>query len=110
MTLTNVTHPTGPTEDSLHPEDKRAEKVLLKGGMASAWSIKASTVVAFFNREALLWFKQLQSRIPLPDSRSHQDLNAALEYSADATLNVSKLSAKALASTTTSRHLLWLRN
>lgn len=49
VALTNVTHPTGPTEDSLRPEDKRAEKILLKGHMATAWSIKASTSASFFN-------------------------------------------------------------
>lgn len=113
VALTNVTHPTGPTEDSLRPEDKRAEKTLLKGHMATAWSIKASTSASFFNRAALLWLKQLQSRIPLSDARLHQDLNkvsAALEYSADATLNATRFSAKSLGSTITSRQLLWLHN
>lgn len=49
----------------------------------------------------------------MSDTRSHQDLNkilAALEFSTDVTLNVSRFAAKAIGSSVTSRRLLWLRN
>ncbi|XP_034282740.1 RNA-binding protein 33-like [Pantherophis guttatus] len=113
IALTNPVHPTGPPEDSLCPEDKRAEKTLLKGHLAAAWSIRVSSSASFFNRAALLWLKQLQDRLPRSDLRAHQDLNkiaAALEYSADATLNATRFAARALGSSITSRRLLWLQN
>lgn len=112
VALTNPVHPTGPPEDSLRPEDKRAEKTLVKGHLAAAWSIRASSSASFFNRAALLWLKQLQDRLARTDLRAHQDLNkiaAALEYSADATLNATRFAARALGSSITSRRLLWLR-
>lgn len=59
VALSNTSHPTGPLEDSLRPEDRRAKKTLLKGHHAAAWSVKASTSASFFNRAALLWLKQL---------------------------------------------------
>ncbi|XP_060542718.1 ligand-dependent nuclear receptor corepressor-like protein isoform X7 [Pantherophis guttatus] len=113
VALTDYSHPTGAPEDSLRPEDKRAEKTLLKGHQTTAWSIQASTSASFFNWAALLWLKQLQARLPLSDARSHQDLNkiaAALEYSADATLNSTHFSARVLGFNVASCRLLWLRN
>lgn len=80
--------------------------------MAAAWSIRASSSASFFNRAALLWLKQLQDRLPLSETRAHQDLNkiaASLEYSADTTLNATRFAAKALGSSVASRRLLWLR-
>ncbi|XP_060547661.1 lamina-associated polypeptide 2, isoforms alpha/zeta-like [Pantherophis guttatus] len=113
VALCNSSHPAGPPEISLCPEDRRAEKTLGKGHQAAAWAIRASSSASFFNRAALLWIKQLQDRIQPTDMRSRQDLNkisAALEFSADATLNATRFAAKALSSNVTSRRLLWLRN
>lgn len=59
-----------------------------------------------------MWIKQLHDRLPVSDTRAHQDANkimAALEYSADATLNSSRFAAKAIGSSITSCRLLWLR-
>lgn len=104
---------TGPAEESLKPEDKRAERSLIKGHQASAWAVQASSAASFFNRATILWLKQLQERLPASDSRSHQDLNkilVAVEFSADATLNAARFSAKAIGTSVTTRRLLWLRN
>lgn len=63
----------------------------------AAWAIKGSTVASFFNITSLLWLKQLQDRVPMGDTRTHQDLNklqAALEFSADATLNAARFVSK----------------
>lgn len=49
VALSNPVHLTGPPEDSLRPEDKRAKKTLIKGHQAAAWSIRASTSTSFFN-------------------------------------------------------------
>lgn len=103
----------GPPEDNLHPEDKRLEQSLVKSHQASAWAAKAAMASSFFNRASILWLRQLQDRLTVSDTRSHQDLNkilAALEFSADATLNSSRFAAKAIGSSVTSRRLLWLRN
>lgn len=59
-----------------------------------------------------MWVKQLQDRLPVSDTRAHQDVNtilAALEYSVDVTLNASRFAVKAIGSNITSRRLLWLR-
>lgn len=59
-----------------------------------------------------MWLKQLQDRLPATDTRAHQDVNkilAAIEYSADATLNSSRFATKAVGSNITSCCLLWLR-
>lgn len=50
--------------------------------------------------------------IPASDSRSHQDnkIVAAVEFSADATLNAARFAAKSIGSSVTSRRLLWLRH
>lgn len=94
-------------------EDKRAETTVIKGHQVAAWAIRASTSASFFNRLALLWLCQLQECLPSSDTRSHQDLNkiaAVLEYSANATLNSTRFTAKSLGSSITSCRLLWLRN
>ncbi|XP_058021153.1 uncharacterized protein LOC131189195 [Ahaetulla prasina] len=75
VALASSTHFTGPPEESLRPEVKRAEKVLVKGHQAVAWSVKAAASASFFNRATIIWLKQLQARTPSADIRSHQDLN-----------------------------------
>lgn len=103
----------GPPEESLRPKDKKAERTLIKGHQASAWSVQAASEASFFNRASILWLKQLQKRIPSTDLRAHQDINkilAAVEFSADATLNTARFFAKSIGTSVTSRRLLWLRN
>lgn len=103
---------TGPPEDSLRPEDKHLEHSLVKAHQATAWSVKSAMAASFFNQASILWLRQLQERLPISDTRSHQDINkvlAALEYSADATLNTSRFAAKAIGSTVAARCLLRLR-
>ncbi|XP_060542672.1 neuronal membrane glycoprotein M6-b isoform X1 [Pantherophis guttatus] len=103
----------GPPEESLPPEDRKTERSLIKGHQASAWSVQAASAASFFNRASILWLKQLQSRLPASEVRAHQDINkimAAVEFSADATLNAARFSAKAIGSTVTSRCLLWLKH
>ncbi|XP_032069896.1 uncharacterized protein LOC116506324 [Thamnophis elegans] len=48
---------------------------------------------------------------PLPDSRTHRDLKikAAMEFAADVSLNSVKFSSKAMASSISTRCLLWLK-
>ncbi|XP_060547127.1 uncharacterized protein LOC132711664 [Pantherophis guttatus] len=113
VALSSSSPVSGPAEEVLRLEDKRAERNLIKGHQASSWSVQASFVTSFFNRATILWLKQLQERIPATDHRSHQDLNQILvvvEFSADATLNAACFSAKAIGSSVTSRCLLWLKN
>lgn len=66
---------------------------------------------SFFNCANLIWLRQLHDRL-LPDEiHIQQDINkmvAAVEYSADASLDAAKFAAKAMASMVTSRRLLWL--
>lgn len=95
---------TGPLDESLHPEDKKAELTLIKDHQASAWSIQASSAASFFSRASILWLRQLQERIPSSDVRSHQDINkilAAVEFLVDATLNVARFFAKAIGTSVT---------
>lgn len=102
---------TGPPEEGLWPKDKRLEHSLTKAHQAAAWAIKASSAASFFNRATLMWIKQLQNCLPVSDTRTHQDVNkivAALEYSADTTLNASRFAGKAIGSNIISRRLLWL--
>lgn len=59
-----------------------------------------------------MWLK-LQARLTPKDVRLHQDVNklvAALEFSADATLAAAKFASRAIATTVTSRRLLWRRH
>lgn len=98
-------------EAALKPEDRRSEHILVKGHQSAAWAIKASTASSFFNRAALLWLTQLQERLPNSDSRAHQDLNnikAALQFSADASLCAARFAFKAIASSISARKMLWL--
>lgn len=113
LALSSPSPLTGPPEECLRPEERKAERTLIRGHQASAWSVQASSAASFFNRATILWLKQLQARLPPSDHRSHQDLNkivAAIEFSADATLSAARFSAKAMGSSITSRRLLWLRN
>ncbi|XP_058015779.1 uncharacterized protein LOC131186316 [Ahaetulla prasina] len=113
VALTTTSHVTGPENEALRPEDKRADQSLVKSHQASAWAIRSSMASSFFNRASIMWLRQLQGRLSSSDVRAHQDLNkviAALEFSADSTLNAARFSAKAIGSTVTSRRLLWLRH
>lgn len=99
MALSAPSNLTGPPEGSLRPKDRQLEHSLVKSHLASAWSVKAAVASSFFNRASILWLRQLQERLPLSDVRSQQDINkilAALEYSTDATLNLSRFAAKAI--------------
>lgn len=112
VTLSAPSNLTGPPDDSLRPEDKRLENLLVKTHQATAWSVKLAMVTSLFNRASILWLRQLQERLPILDIWSQQDINkvvAALEYSADATLNTSCFAAKAISSTVAACRLLWLR-
>ncbi|XP_034289068.1 kelch-like protein 15 isoform X3 [Pantherophis guttatus] len=42
VALSSSTHLAGPPDESLRPEDKRAERTLIKGHQASAWAISIS--------------------------------------------------------------------
>lgn len=111
--LTSSTILVGEAGDGLKFEDKRAEMAFRKSHQATAWAIRAATSSSFFNRASLVWLRQLRDRLPPEDARLQQDvakLIAAAEYSADASLDAVKFSARALASTVSSRRLLWLRN
>lgn len=111
--LTSPANLAGAPEDNLRPEEKRLEQSLVKSHMASAWAARSALASSFFNRAAILWLRQLQDRLPVSDTRSQQDLSkilAALEFSADATLNSSRFAAKSIGSSVTARRLLWLRN
>ncbi|XP_058052191.1 uncharacterized protein LOC131204695 [Ahaetulla prasina] len=100
------------SEDGLKPEDKKAEVALRNMHQAAAWAIRAATAASFFNRASLLWLRQMQARVPPSDLRFHQDINklvAAMEFSADATLDAARFASKAIASSVVARRLLWLR-
>lgn len=97
--------------EELKAEDKKAEMILHKTHQAAAWQIRSATVASFFNQASLIWLRQMQGRFPPGETRLHQDVNklmAATEFSADATLNTVKFLSRALASTVTLCHLLWL--
>lgn len=83
---------------------------MVKGHQSSAWAVRAASSASFFNRAALRWLKQ--RRFPPTDTRSHQDINkvkAAIEYSADASLDAARFASKSIASSVTMRRLLWLK-
>lgn len=99
--------------DGLKVEDKRAEIFFQKTHQAAAWAIRAATSASFFNRASLIWLRQLRDRLPPEEARMHQDVTkliAAVEYSADASLDAAKFASRALASTVVSRSLLLLRH
>ncbi|XP_058025328.1 uncharacterized protein LOC131191317 [Ahaetulla prasina] len=98
--------------EGLRTEDRRAELSTRKTHQAASWAIRSATAASFFARTSLIWLRQMQERIPQDDSRLHQDINklvTAAEYTVDATLNSAKFASRALASSITSRRLLWLR-
>lgn len=99
--------------DGLKAEERKTEIGFQKAHKAAAWAVKAATVTSFFNRASLIWLHQLQESLPPDDKRIHQDINklvAAMEYSADASLNAAKFASRSLAATVTKRRLIWLCN
>lgn len=101
----------GDPEEGLQPEECRSEQVLQRAHLGAAWAIKSITTASFFNHATLLWLHQLQEKISLEDSRLKQDLNkivVAVQFSADATLNVACFAAKSMASSIAARRLVWL--
>lgn len=62
--------------------------MLQRAHLGATWAIRSATTASFFNRATLLWFKQLQGKLPAEDTRTEQDLNkiVAVWFSADATL------------------------
>lgn len=110
--LSSPTVVAGGSEEVLKPEKKRSEQTLVKGFQAGAWAVRAATATSFFTRASLVWIQQLQERLDTRDTRSHRDLNkikAAMEYAADASLNAARFASRAMASSVTSRRLLWLK-
>ncbi|XP_026548661.1 lamina-associated polypeptide 2, isoforms alpha/zeta-like [Notechis scutatus] len=100
-------------EDALSPEERKVEQTLCNVHKTAAMAIKTSTAASFFNRASLMWLRQMQARIPSGDLRFHQDIDnviAATEFSADATLRAAKFASKALASSVVARRQLWLRH
>lgn len=92
--------------DGLWTEDQKAELAFRKTHNAAAWAVRAATSASFFNRVSLIWLHRLQERLPPEDMRLHQDVNklvAAMEYSADASLNAVKFTSRDLVSTVTYR-------
>lgn len=98
----------GEPEDSLRPEDKRSDQ----SPQGNAWAIHSATTAFFFNRATLLWLRQLEERVPRSDSRMQQNINkvvAAVQFSADTTLNSAWFAAKAMAYSVVARCLLCFR-
>ncbi|XP_013923000.1 PREDICTED: uncharacterized protein LOC106549784, partial [Thamnophis sirtalis] len=92
------------TSNSVFPAD------LLEGLKAED---KRASSSSYFSRAALFWLRKLLSSLLAGDTRARQDVNkiiAAVEYSANASLNATKFSSRALASNVTSHCLLWLRH
>lgn len=103
----------GDPSENLRPEDRKFDLSFRKTHQATAWAINATATLSFFNRSTILWLQQLQSRLPSSKVWLHQDLNkilAVTQLSSDATLNAAKYSSRALASSITSRRLLWLKS
>lgn len=98
---------------SSRTEDRKAELAFQKTHQAATWAVKTATSTSFFTRASLLWLRQLQERLPSENARLHQDVNqlvAAAEYVADASLNAVRFVSRALSSAVTSLRLFWLRN
>ncbi|XP_060547808.1 uncharacterized protein LOC132711896 [Pantherophis guttatus] len=96
----------------LKADERKTEVSFRKMHQAAAWAVKAATSASFFNRATLIWLRQLQERLPPGDTRIAQDFNklvAATEYSADASLDAARFAARAMASSISSRRLLWLK-
>ncbi|XP_013907088.1 PREDICTED: uncharacterized protein LOC106537476 [Thamnophis sirtalis] len=101
------------TDGALNPEEKKIEMALVMGHKSAAWAVKSAMAASFFNRTSLLWLKQMRARIPVTDLQTHEDINnliAAAEFSADATLNSVRFASKSIGSSVTGRRVLWLRN
>uniref|UniRef100_A0A2D4PTA0 Lamina-associated polypeptide 2 alpha C-terminal domain-containing protein n=1 Tax=Micrurus surinamensis TaxID=129470 RepID=A0A2D4PTA0_MICSU len=101
------------SDEALKPEEKRLEITLKRGHQANAWAIRTATSASFFNRASLRWLRQLKQSIPNSNLRAHRDMakiKAAMEFSADATFNAVKFSARAMASQVAARRLLWLKH
>ncbi|XP_013907089.1 PREDICTED: uncharacterized protein LOC106537477 [Thamnophis sirtalis] len=98
--------------DALNPEEKRTEMALILAHKSAAWAVRSAMAASFFTRTSLLWLKQMQARFPVTDLQTHKDLNnliAAAEFSADATLNSVRFASRAIGNSLTARRLLWLR-
>ncbi|XP_070591367.1 CUE domain-containing protein 1 isoform X1 [Erythrolamprus reginae] len=101
------------TGESLKPEDRKAETLLRKTHQMAGWGFRAAAAASFFNRASIMWLQEMQSRIGPEEGRLRQDLSkllAAAEFSADATLHAAKFASRGMATTLSSRRLLWLRN
>ncbi|XP_070591654.1 uncharacterized protein [Erythrolamprus reginae] len=99
--------------DSLKPDERRAETLLKKTHQMAAWALRAASTASFFSRASIMWIQEVQARLGPEDTRLRQDLNkllATAEFSTDATLHAAKFASRAMASTISSRRLLWLRN
>lgn len=96
VALLSSTSILGNPEEGLWPE-----QVLQRAHLGAAWAIKLGTTASFFNRAMLLWLCQLQDKLSPENLRLRQNLNkivAAMQFSADATLNATRFMAKSLAS------------
>lgn len=108
--LPNAAIPGDPDEG---PEEHCSDQVLQQAHQGPAWAIRVATTASFFNRTTLLWLHQLQGKLSPEDTRLQQDLNkiiAAVQFSADATLNSVRFAAKSLASLVAPRRLVWLQH
>lgn len=105
----NIAIPGAPGE-GLEPEDRHADLVQ-HVHQGAAWVMRSASTTSFFNRTILLWLHQLQEELAPEDTRLKQDLNkivAAVQFSANAMLNVARFAAKSLASSVTAYCLVWL--
>ncbi|XP_032090012.1 uncharacterized protein LOC116519995 [Thamnophis elegans] len=112
LEMPTVDEPISRDVTGLGPEDKRVEQMLSRGHSIAGWGIRSAMAASFFNRTSLLWLKQMQARIPATDLQTHEDINnliAAAEYSADATLNAVKFASRAIGFSVTARRMVWLR-
>lgn len=103
----------GEPDEGLCPEECCSDQILQRARLGVAWVIKSATTAFFFNRVTLFWLSQLQNKLPPEDSRLQQDLNkinAAVQFSADATLNSARFASKSMASTVAVCQLVWLRH
>lgn len=111
--LTSATPVAMDAMETLKPEDKRVEHALRMAHLASTWVVRAASAASFFNRTSLIWLRQQRARVPPDDLRLHQDISklvAAVEYSADATLNATQFAARSIAAAVSARCSLWLKN
>ncbi|XP_070591658.1 uncharacterized protein [Erythrolamprus reginae] len=97
------------TGESLKPEDRKAETLLRKTHQMAGWGFRAAAAASFFNRASIMWLQELQSRLGPEEARLRQDiskLQAAAEFSADATLHAAKFIRSSLRTRTRGRSSL----